>query len=83
MGNLRLRFWSLVKLGFETLRVDIVLELHNVEQLPLKRLQGFFKLRILRAHLLEKFFLVLTNHQVKVGLPTNLAKFESGIRFHL
>ena len=38
MGNLRLRFWSLVKLGFETLRVDIVLELHNVEQLSLKRL---------------------------------------------
>ncbi len=66
----------LAKLSFESLRVDIMLQLHDVEQLPLKHLQRFFQLTVLLGHLVEEALLVLAHHQVKVGLPRDLAEFE-------
>jgi len=59
---LSLRLLVLAKLSFESLRVDIMLQLHDIEQLPLKHLQRLFQLTVFLGHLMEEALLVLAHH---------------------
>jgi len=54
------------KLGTEPLRVNIMLQLNDVEQLSLQHLQSVLELTILSLHLEEHFLLILAHHQIKL-----------------
>ena len=66
----------LAEFRFESLSVDVVLELNDIQKFLLQHLQGFFELTVFTGHLLEKFLLVLGDHQVEIRFPRNFAEFE-------